>query len=76
MKRSNPKQDVYHTPTLANIMVNAFHQWLDMAADMTRGAGLEQTARLALGDVEDVYKNKCMSHIMAKARYVWQHSTL
>jgi pheophorbide a oxygenase len=58
MKRSNLKHGDYHTPTSADIMVNAFRRWLDKAVDMTRAAGSEQAASVALGDGEDVYKNK------------------
>ena len=58
MKRANLKYVDYHTPTSADIMVNAFRRWLDMAANITRAAGSEQAARAALGDGEDAYKNK------------------
>jgi hypothetical protein len=58
MKRAKLKHGDYHTPTSADIMVNAFRRWLDKAADVTRVAGTVQAAKVALGDGEDVYKIK------------------
>jgi pheophorbide a oxygenase len=58
MKRANLRHGDYHTPTSADVMVNAFRRWLDKAADATRVAGTVQAARVALGDGDDVYKIK------------------
>lgn len=49
MRRSSLTYKDYHTPTSADILVNAFRRWLDKAADVSRDAGDAQAARAATG---------------------------
>lgn len=57
MRRAKLTPKDYHTPTSADIMVNAFRRWLDKAVEGTRAAGKEQAASAASGDNKDVYKD-------------------
>jgi len=47
----------YHTPTSADLLVNAFRRWLGKAVEVTRAAGHKGAASAAAGDGDNTYND-------------------